>query len=193
MRDEEQIKNINQQLERKYGTDITGRPRFRLVWNTKDYTETRKGVFRDFLEGTNILLREVEEIRTVPKYEIWIDYYILERLNEHSSNPPDTYNYNRYECLYVFKQKDGSAQLEMSWLPVQFLVETLLAGQDRHRRANTIKNHAEDYEKAGEREKQLFFEILDNANPYIPGLLAEKGGSAVVNPGTKSLIADKQD
>lgn len=187
-----EIDDINKILERKYGTDITGRPKFRLIWNDKSYTETRKGKFTDWAdESKSILLRVVEEVRTVPKYETWLDYFILERLNEFGSNPPDTYDYNRYECLYVFKKKDGSAQLEMAVFPILFLVDSVLAGQDVAKRTNTLKHHAEEFLKAQEREKQLFFEILDNENPYIPGLLADKGGSAVVNPGTESLIKEK--
>lgn len=182
-----EIDEINKRLINKYGNDLTGRARFRLIWNTKEYTETRKGTFRDH-DSNNIFIREVTEVRTVPKYEIWLDYFILEILNEFSATPDDVYNYNRYEMLYVFKKKDGTAQDEMAWLPVQFLIESLLAGKDIAKRQNTMKYHAEEYIKAGEREKKLFFEILDNENPYIPGLLADKGGSAVVNPGTESLI-----
>lgn len=192
MTSKSEIDIINERLIRKYGNDLTGRARFRLVWNTKDYTETRRGTFRDF-DSNDIFIREVTEVRTVPKYETWLDYYILEMLNEFNSTPDDIFNYNRYEMLYVFKKKDGTAQLEMAWLPVQFLIESLLAGRDIAKKQNTLRHHAEEYIKAGEREKKLFFEILDNENPYIPGLLADKGGSAVVNPGTESLIKENKN
>lgn len=189
--DNVEVTEINKRLTSKYGTDLTGRSRFRLIWNDKSYTETRKGFFRDH-DNNDIFIREVEEVRTLPKYGIWLNYYILESLNEFNATPDNVYQYNRYECLYVFKKKDGTAQLEMAWLPVQFLIESMLAGRDLAKRTNTMKHHAEEYMKAGEKEKQLFFEILDNENPYIPGLLADKGGSAVVNPGTESLIKTEE-
>lgn len=186
MTSETDIKVINDRLIRKYGNDLTGRARFRLIWNTAEYTETRKGTFVD-KDSNDIFIREVTEVRTVPKHETWIDYFILEILNEFNASPDDIYNYNRYECLYVFKKKDGSAQLEMAWLPIQFLIESMIAGRDIAKRQNTMKQHVEEYLAAGEAEKRLFFEILDNENPYIPGLLKE--GSAVVNPG---LIPDHE-
>lgn len=190
MTSQTEIDEINKRLVNKYGQDLTGRARFRLLFNTAEYTETRKGTFRDF-DSNQIFIRERTEVRTVPKYETWLNYYILETLNGFAERPDDIYNYNCYEPLYVFKKKDGSAQLEMAWLPVQFLIESMLAGRDIAKRQNTMKAHAEEYIAAGEKEKQLFFEILDNENPYIPGLLADKGGSAVVNPGTESLIKEE--
>ena len=70
------IAEINDKL-RERGRSLDGRPIWRIVWSTSQ-REKRKGKFSDFYG--NIFLREVEQVREVPKYWYTPDRWILERL-----------------------------------------------------------------------------------------------------------------
>jgi len=59
------------------GRSLDGRPVWRLVWSTEQ-REIRRGKFSDFYG--KIFLREVEEVREVPKYWYSPDRWVLERL-----------------------------------------------------------------------------------------------------------------
>lgn len=174
------VSDINVRLKDKFGIVVDGSAKFRIVLADTEF-ETRKDKFRDYIdEEKTRLLREVEEVRRVPKYEAWSGYYILERYHEGKYMPPDIYDYNRYDCLYVFKKKDGSPQ-ELSWLPIEFLINgIILQSDDPVIKQKTYKHYAQEFMKAQEKEKKLFFEILDNESPYIAGMLGS--GEAVTVP-----------
>jgi hypothetical protein len=170
----------------KYGITIDNLAKWRIVLADNEF-ETKKDIFRDYVEGTDIFLREVEEVRKVHKYAAWLGYWILERYNEGKHTPPNVYDYNRYECLYVFKKKDGSPQDELAWMPVEFLVNTVLTAQeDPLKRHNHFKDHAKKYMEAGEKEKQLFFEILDSEFPYQATMLDNQ--EAIVVPDMSNVV-----
>lgn len=70
------IEYFNEKLAGR-GRSLDGRPIWRIVWST-DQREVRLGKFSDFYG--NIFLREVEQVREVPKYWYSQDRWILERL-----------------------------------------------------------------------------------------------------------------
>jgi len=70
------IKYLNEKLEER-GKSLDGRQIWRLVWSTSQ-REKRRGKFSDFYG--NIFLREVEQVREVPKYWNNPNRWVLERL-----------------------------------------------------------------------------------------------------------------
>lgn len=70
------IEYFNRKLSER-GRSIDGRQIWRLTWSSSQ-TEVRRGKFSDFY-GT-IFLREVEEVREVPKYWSSPNRWVLERL-----------------------------------------------------------------------------------------------------------------
>ena len=74
----EPLEWINKRLLDEYGSHDLSRPYWRVVFS-EDQFEKRYGTFTDIVNG--IFVREVTEIREVPKYRQWIQQkYLLERL-----------------------------------------------------------------------------------------------------------------
>lgn len=96
-------------LLKKEGLAITGEVIYRLVWSNRIF-EHRHGLFRDYVEGTNILIREVTETRYVRKYNYIDQRWILEKWapGELTANKetPDAMN-GDYLPVYVFEDKNG--------------------------------------------------------------------------------------
>jgi hypothetical protein len=69
-------RRLNTKLEER-GRTLDGRPIWRLTWSTSQ-REKRKGKFSDYYG--NIFLREVEQVREVPKYWNNPNRWVLERL-----------------------------------------------------------------------------------------------------------------
>lgn len=125
------VQVINQQLKDLYSVDIvTGLPIFRVVWS-EDQFEKRYGTFTDYVPGTNIFLREVTEVREVPKYRQWIHgKHILERL---VLVPPQNMvelveAQISYEPLWTFEDRNKN------YLPprldaCKFIIDAVLAAQ----------------------------------------------------------------
>ena len=107
----ESIELINGQLERHFGSDITGRPYFRIVWS-EDQFEKRLTEFTD--AGVALLTPEVREL---PKYRQWIHAkYILEGLTivpEPSLGELPVSKFS-YEPVWVFEDRDHN------YLPPKF-------------------------------------------------------------------------
>lgn len=179
MRDLIYLAEINDRLKNNYGTVFSGEPKFRIIVADNTQLETKKATFEDRLPNGD-LIRRVTEVRSVPKYESWEGYYILERYNE-GPIPSDIFNYNGYDCLYIFKKKDGSPQDELAWFPIEFLVTGIVTAMGKPpAKQKTFKDYAQEYIDATDKEKQLFFEILDNESPYLATMLDNK--EAVVVP-----------
>lgn len=70
------IEYFNKKLAER-GRSLDGRPVWRLTWSSSQ-KEVRRGKFSDFYG--KIFLREVEEVREVPKYWNSPDRWVLERL-----------------------------------------------------------------------------------------------------------------
>src|ERR1700756_2437048 len=74
------IQLINQRLRDQFGIDVASdQSIYRIVWSP-DEVEYRRGLFQDFVPGTNILIRSIHETRLVHKYNYLDPQYVLERL-----------------------------------------------------------------------------------------------------------------
>jgi hypothetical protein len=137
------IRKLNDKLKETYGTNLDGRPFFRLSWSNAQ-RESRWGVFREFLEGTKIFLREFTGVSKDRQKYPWIkDRWILEKL----MFPARAYKYwspeligvdnGSYEPVWVFRWKDksdptGEKDLYQrpEWYPITKLVYKALYGPD---------------------------------------------------------------
>lgn len=80
-------------------------PNYRLVWSEEIF-EARLSTFRDFDSSGAIFLREVTEVRTVPKYNYIKNRWILEKYFGYSAD--EIKNGDGYECIYCFEDKNGN-------------------------------------------------------------------------------------
>lgn len=144
----EQLDIINTRLKDTYGYDFN-KPKFRLVWSTTEL-EKRLGKFNDFHSG--IFIREVEEVREVPKYPAFPNRWVLEvSACIHS----DIMDHNGYEPLYVF-DNNGRA-LEPVWRAIAYIVNMAL---------NPIHRSASDLDAAEEvrmeEERKYYLDFLND-------------------------------
>jgi len=129
------IREINRNLVEHFGKDFLDRPVYRVVWSD-DLVEKRFGTFRDYVSGTNILLREVTEVREVRKYSYLEPQYVLEKLfiNQHNTEilESDTFNpqHCTYEPVWCFghdsSHKYGKKARQPVWRAIQLLITMLL-------------------------------------------------------------------
>lgn len=140
--------------------NLQGLPYYRLVWSNHQL-EKRKGTFCDFTEG-GLFIREVTEVREVPKYPYLQDRWVLERwVPPHYAYNPELINSHEgsYEPFYVFEDRNGNP-LPLSLKAVVFLV-------DYHRnqgRATPLTRAAElrnEDQAAQEREIASIADSLD--------------------------------
>lgn len=104
---------LNKYLEETYGKTIEGFPLFRLVWTT-DQLEKRLGTFRDFSDHScEIFLREVTEVREVPKYPFAMDRWALEVIKPVEKEYGIMDAKYTYEAFYFFQDK-YERELELS-------------------------------------------------------------------------------
>jgi len=173
----EDLDTINNRLKEKYG-ETNNQPNFRVVWSESQY-EWRRGVYRDYTrEG--IFLREVEEVRNVPKYRQWIsECHVLEILTPvpaiNQKDLPD--GKLTYEPFYPFKAHSGKA-IKPSWTAVSFLIESRFermrtAGFTNYRDPESTPEMAlEDREK---RLKELEEALFGNETDVTDALAQQRG------------------
>jgi hypothetical protein len=119
------IEYFNQKLAER-GRSLDGRPIWRISWSTSQ-REKRLGKFSDFYGS--IFLREVQEVREVPKYWHNPDRWVLERL---CFLPPNAAIHREivaqldlditkptvngsYEPIYFFQDKQGRELPVTEW------------------------------------------------------------------------------
>ena len=116
----EPIEEINKKLIQEFGYELTGQPRFRVVFSEDQY-EKRWTDFTD--DGFELL---TPEVRLLPKYKQWVRAkYILERLVP-VVGETDLVTKVSYEPAWVFQDKHGN------YLPPFFegckhIIESLLS------------------------------------------------------------------
>lgn len=152
------------------GRSLDGKPLYRLVWS-EDSFEWRRGNFREFYGS--VFLREVADVRYVPKYP-YIDHrWIIEKYfpESHSEELPV---YDHYEPIFCFQDKDSKE------LPVSLKMVEILISFDRN--LDRIKSRASaDFDQFEKLEKQEFNKILDSIDSSpIASLLHSK--EAIVRP-----------
>jgi hypothetical protein len=184
---------INQRLADIYGITNDGNPRFRLVL-ASEQIEKKIGTFREYVKGTNILLREFTGCKPVPKYWYTDAVYVLERYVKEpfldiypaSDCPVDTpkEDWSGYEPFLAFDSqtvKNGLHTTLPSWKAVNFVIKTNLFLERRIKGETETENslRAEE-EKQLIQEKLLAYEQLQDIAPELPSRLVE--GTAVVVP-----------
>lgn len=190
---------INRQLQDEYGLDVvTGKPIFRIVWNT-DQMEKVYGTFNDFTES-GIYIRTVTESRIVHKYRGFkLDRYVLERLVQVPESQQDQLLGLKisYEGLYTYHDN------KMNFLPptfksAKFVIDAVLAAQsvikkmvDPHDKSdrvslNKYKNDDPEYSQEASieynkmRAKEIENELFGDESGLFGSTLP--GGNAIIVP-----------
>lgn len=176
------IARINKKLKRTYGTGFAenglnlmgagSRPLWRIVWSKDEY-EKRLGTFRDFIPGTDVLLREVTEVREVPKYSYIKPRWILEKLM-YAPTPelPDS-DKPHYEVIYVFENLQGTAMFPI-WDYTKYLIDTIMLGAEEAARRNKYMNpdklEAMMNEEDNKKQEKIYDELLQESSPLAAAL-----------------------
>ncbi len=175
----EPIELINKRLDDTYGRDITNKPKYRIVLADTQF-EKRLGTYRDYAdEGRQIFLREVVEVREVYKYAAFLGYYILEKKVDCPANMFEIKQHNGYECLWVFRYKNGNQQ-ELYWRAIAFLVDSNLSGY--RTKTSDVIEQAKKIEKA---EMEYFMAYLENEETAFNGTIGS-GESVIKTVNTKN-------
>src|SRR5215467_5046232 len=134
------IDSINDSLVNLFGTEITGKPIYRVVWS-EDQFEKR---LMDVTDSGLTLL--TPEYRIVPKYRQWIQkQYVLEQLVV----VPDA---NRkelaeiklsYEPLFVFQNSYTDEYLPPNLQAAKFVIDSLRAATSK----TSMRRYVDDEEK----------------------------------------------
>lgn len=166
------VTEINRLLKQHYGDDLTGRPRFRVVWADGE-VEKQFGEFEDYYG--NIFLRRYTGVREVKKYP-WIGQkWILEKL---MVNPaPDTIvgAAYTYECIFVF-QNANAEYLPPVFEVAKIVIDTLLYGTPM------TKGQRESQDAQALAKEIEFFEDYIGGD-YSDLAFALRHGEAVAVPG----------
>jgi len=172
----ESIESINQQLIDLFGIDtITGLSIWRIVFS-EDQFEKRLGTYEDYSRG-GIFLREVTEVREVPKYRQWIQCkYVLERLvvvPEINERELPTSKLS-YEPIWVFEDRFGNA-LPPVLRGAKLVIDTVYAAMGKAGMAK-YKDPELDAENALELKRQEVDKIQEELYGDESGL-----GGAIVH------------
>jgi hypothetical protein len=154
----EPVEQINSQLRDEYGYHSVTKPYFRVVWS-EDELEKRLGTFNDIVNG--IFIREVTEVRKVPKYKQWIQAkYLLEKLTvvpifNQKELLEETFS---YEPLWVFENKKGE-YLPPRFIVCKFVIEQHLGrlGKSQFARYTEKNESKEEYEMRLKEIEELLF------------------------------------
>ena len=152
------VEDINIVLAERYGKNLLGQPRFRVVWSD-DITEERYGTFLIYHKG--IIVGNITETRNTRKYNYIQSRWILEMWKEEHCQPslalpkPDG-----YECIYVFEDSKGN-ELPVILRPIELLVFNILNPQMD---AVQKKQAIEDAHFAEIAKEEAYFEQMYSDN-----------------------------
>lgn len=182
-----EITKLNKQLEKEYGLGFSenglqrgagNRPLWRIVWSTEQ-TERRFGTYRDFIPGTNVLIREVQEIREVLKYPWVKPRWCLEKLMfAPCPDLPETMDKPHYELIYVFQNSKDEFVMPV-WELTKFLIDNINYGAEEAARRNKYmtpeKWEALMNEEDSKKEAQIYDELLQESS-HIASALGDGEG-----------------
>lgn len=167
------IETINDHLKKLFGVELSGEPRFRIVWSDSQY-EIRYGTYNEFYGS--IFLREVKGARQTPKYPYILHRYVLEYLVP-VSNPELPNNRLSYEPIYVFEDSKGNP-LPLNETVVKLVCQTVL---NPTMSSIERKSLFEELDKKNyDQEVAYFSDMLEDSSSYLAGRLADKDGAVVV-------------
>jgi len=158
---------INKLLIEKFGVDtVTGLPMWRVAWAPDQYNK-RRGTFRDFTEG-GIFIREVTEVREVPKYPHLRGLYILELLQGIPTiNEKDLPTARiSYECIHPYMHAIHNTYLPPHWIFTEWVIDCYYAAIGQ---SSLHKYIAQDPEDDGNNGLQAKKERVDELYRYLYG------------------------
>lgn len=166
----ESVEEINKRLSDNYGKDVgLSTPNYRIV-KAETQTEHRYSTYRDH-DDNGIFIREVKEVREVPKYPFYEGAWILEALQPNGGNP-ELLTKVSYEPIWVFGQA-GSDPTPI-WRAVEMLVKA-------HKMVDRVKKSPQDLKDEEiakiAKERIICKQIIQNETPYMASAL--KDGYAV--------------
>lgn len=181
----ESIEVLNLRLIEYYGSYRLDMPNFQLRMSDQ-VIETQFDTFCDFLEGTNILLREVTEARKIKIYNyIQPPKWILERLVP-NPNPDEILDGKLiYTCIWAFGLMGDplGEPIEPKWIALQFVIDNLLDGQ--RKRSHFAKYTSEEKEGGSKEAKELrvleLMEALYGEQSKVADALNSKNAVALPN------------
>jgi hypothetical protein len=164
---------INRKLSERYGLDLDGQPKYRVVWST-DQVETRVGRFEDFVG--DILIRTYSGARECKKYSYCPDRWILE--SRVATNNPELVSKMSYEPLWIFQDKQGNF-LPLSWPAIEIIVQTVINRPEYKPRSEA----QDDYEEREDFAKHVK-KNLDHINAVADSdeLKKVRLGETIYNP-----------
>lgn len=121
---------FNKRLKELYGIDtVSGLPMWRVSWTPSQYAK-QYGTFHDYSEG-GIFLREVTEVREVPKYPHLRPLYVLELLMivpmVNAAELP-TQNLS-YECIHPYMHAVNETYLPPNWEFTEWVIDCYFAAK----------------------------------------------------------------
>lgn len=165
----ENILDINARLLGQFGKDLYGNVKYRLVWSNNQL-ERKFGTYEDYSESGDIFLREVTEVREVPKYPHDPDRWVLENIRPNEVNTELQAKLS-YEPVWIFKNKTGP--VEPQWWAIELIIKM-------HRATERVKLNQSDIDAKEEArmamEKLLFKTMLQNDSPIIPTMVSAGAG-----------------
>ena len=158
----EPLKQLNKFLADKYGTYLDGRAWFRVVF-ANSQTELRRGLYEDFYGP--IFIRQRFEVRETPKYPIFKDCYVLEKLIRLDSHHLELLKKEivlidefTYECVWAFYDKDDKP-LPVHRKILDFLIHSLLWPIEKPKITSANEQYYKDLEMEREYKEYLdYFE-----------------------------------
>jgi len=151
---------INERLKLYYGTELDGRPRYRVLWSTNK-TEKRVGEFNEFYGP--IFLRTVVGIKECLRYPYDQDRWVIEKLIYVNNPELVSEKAGSYEPVYILKDKNGD-YLPLNWKVVQTVVDFAEA------KPYDIKLTDKDWEAEDE-------QLTEKEVAYFEDVLADRGRS----------------
>lgn len=171
---------INRRLRDIYGKDFLDQPIYRVVWSD-DEIEKRFGTFRDYVPGTNVLVREVTEVREVKKYPYLEPQYVLEKLffNQHNKEILDNKTFNPASCTYepvwAFGREPNGRAKPVVWRAVELILMSI----NNPKKLTPSQMNDAELEQA-KKDEQVFMDLMNEHIKNDPLHSAVKDGDAVM-------------
>ncbi len=154
-----EVEEINKQLASKYGTDLTNRPNYRVVWS-EDMTEKR----------FSTLETDRPAVIELPKYSYARERFVLEKLMPENNRPPDNEVpvWDGYEPIYIFEDSKNQ------YLPPLFDVCVTYIYFIQNPVKKTKYDFEQDEIKRTLMRRNKYFDMIDDSRPYLVGMLHDK-------------------
>lgn len=165
---------INRKLVENYGKDLYGNATYRVVYSSSQ-RENRYGTFEVKTES-GIFLRTETCWKEVPKYPLFPDMWVFEKIQENYGQNPEIQKGMTYEPIWFFRDAKGE-KVQPEWWACEAIVQADRAVKKMQLSPDDFQA-AEDLRMA--REKMVCKDIIQNESPYLAGALRD--GSAIAVP-----------